>query len=186
MKTQEMQDREARQTGNLKHFLKPYLTFRMAVVFKNENRTHLYGNEQGINSYKQLICGHVEYIKLSRLKGYTELLKYYERESRDIVSAAIYMRQKDEGLFTIKCRAWYKGEVQEINDPVIDEGNDERIFYYQVDKNLNIIFSETPFAHADGSNQTLHVPAVDEAGKDELIDFKKEVSQALNKRNANT
>lgn len=182
MQTTEWQDQKARQTNNLKHFLKPHLTYRMAVVYKNGKRVHLYGNEQGISSYNQLIYGHVDFIKLSRIKGYTDLLKYYEKESRGIVSAAIYMRQKNENLFTIKCRAWYNGEVQEINDPLIDGSNDERILFYQVDKSRNIIFSELPFVANESTKPVTYDRHLTHSeSKVDHIDFKKEVSQALNK-----
>lgn len=177
----ELQDQKARQTNNIKHFLKPWLSFRMAVVYKGGKRVHLYGNEHGVNSYNQLIYGHVPFIVLSRNKGYTDLLKYYEKESNSILSATIYMREKVGEVFSVKCRAWYQGdEPLEINDPVIDAGNDQRILYYYIDEKRNIIFSEKPFQQNETAEQKNipHELAVSAEG----IDFKSEVAKALRKK----
>lgn len=179
MKSADFQDQKARQTNNIKHFLRPFLSFRMAVTFKTGKRVHFYGNEQGVVSYNQLLYRRVECIKLSRLKGYTDLINYYEKTCKSISAAAIYMREINGEDFSITCRRWYNGEVMEINDPVIDASNDERLLYYHVDNSNNMVFSETPVSRECAERRvSKETPG---SGSEEWtsIDFKKEVREAL-------
>lgn len=148
---------EANQKGNIKYFLQPYFSFRLYVLFSsNQRKAHFYGNEHDC-TYQQLRHGNVPCIRLDKLKGYTDLLNLVERTWKGkLTKAAIYMRQPGEEKFTILCRRWYLGKLEECQDPVLDE-NSKQILWYSFEKNRLHILTTPP-------------PA---------IDFKSEVQHAL-------
>jgi len=155
------QDTKARLTGDLKHFLKPYFSFRLYVQFKKDKKkSHFYGNEHQC-TFSQLKHAQVPNILMSKLKGYTDLISLEKKWNKDLYAATIYMRPADHQPFDTICRSWYKGEVKEINDPLITEENDNRTLYYFFQNNNLFITTEDPAA----------------------VDFKTTITNALTKRN---
>lgn len=151
-------DAKARLTYDIKHFLKPFFTFRLYVKFKaNNKKSHFYGNEHQC-TYNQLLYGQVPNIEMSRLKGYTDLINLVENTwKHKLTSATIYMRSDGSEKFDTACREYYNGELKDINDPVIDDSNDKRTLYYYFQNYRLFITTEDPAA----------------------TDFKKEITDAL-------
>ena len=158
-------DQKARQTGDLKHFLKPFFTFRLYIVFKkNRKKCHFYGNEHQC-TYQQLVHGHVSQIVLSREKGYKDLVELIEKKWKGMYeSASIFMREAGDDKFNTLCRRYYLGEVQEIQDPVITPQDDIRKVHYSFEGQI-IQLSLAPF---------------------ELPDFKAEIQNNLYQKNGAT
>lgn len=154
-------DQAARLTNDLKHFLKPFFTFRVYVQFAGtRKKRHFYGNEHQC-TYNQVMHKHVPHIVMCRTKAYNDLINLVENTWRGKISSAkIFMREKDDEPFNILCREYYNGEIikDSINDPVIDSADDVRHLYYYF------------------QNGNLFIEATD---PNESINFKKEIDNAF-------
>lgn len=136
---------KAHATKDLKFLLLPYLSFRAYVIFtgKEKKKSHFYGNEHQC-TYNQCLFGKIPHIQLRRLKGYTDLVNLIENNYKGkYLTAKIYMRDPQTGQFDILCREYFKGGLQECNDPVIDE-NEMRTLFYYIKKNYVIITETDP------------------------------------------
>lgn len=141
--------------------LQPYYQFRLYVKFNNDETKTLYGREENC-TYEQCIHLHTDKINLSRLKGYTELLNYVEKTKKgQYKKAIIYMREPGAEKFNTVCRRYYNGQIEEINDPVLND-DDFLILDYQIINGRVVI--KTPGSAAE-----------------DLPDFKTEVNKSLNK-----
>lgn len=148
-------DQAARMQNDLKHFLLPFLSFRLYVQFKhNKQKRHFYGNEHDC-TLSQVQHGHVPFITLSPEKGYQDLLNLIEKKWKDrLMTATIYKREEGEEKFNTICRRYYLGEIQDCNDPL--PGEPKKIFYQF--KGHELILQPAEF---------------------EKIDFKKEIENHL-------
>jgi hypothetical protein len=146
----------ARQQNDIKHFLKPYFSFRLYVQFKDKtNKRHFYGNEHQC-TFNQLKFAQVPHIELSRIKGYTDLINLVEVVWKaKTKTAAIYMRPEGSQSFDILCRRYYLGEIQQLNDPLLDDTNDARLLYYYFQAN-QLFITETNPANIDFKNEINH------------------------------
>lgn len=118
---EEMRNIVALQTNNLKHFLLPWLSFRLHISFKppDKKRRHFYGNEHGV-TLNQLRAGHKDNVVLDKYKGYTDLINLVEKTWKGKwQAAAIYMRSEMGGPFDVEVRRYYRGEIENENSPVI-------------------------------------------------------------------
>lgn len=69
-----------------------------------------------------------------RQKGYNDLIGYIDTRSKDIDTATIYSRDGYTLPFNMIRRRYCKGQIQEINEPVILSGQRFRnLFYYTND-----------------------------------------------------
>ncbi|MFZ4056976.1 MAG: hypothetical protein ACOYKE_02505 [Ferruginibacter sp.] len=154
----EKTNQRAAQEGDVKHFLKPYFSFRLYAQFKKDKKkVHFYGNEHQV-TYQQLKFAQAKSIILNKEKGYTDLIKLVEVTWKNrLLSAVIYMRESDNAPFNIECRRYYNGEITDCNDPVISAENNFRELFYFFQNGILFITEEKPVE----------------------IDFKKEVNNAL-------
>lgn len=101
---------------------------------------------------------------MSPLRGYTALINYVERTKKDqYKKAVIYQRLPGAATFENICRRYYKGDVEEINDPVLSEADDYQLDYQVINGRVIIKNGDT-------------LPG------EELPDFKNEINNSLNKK----
>jgi hypothetical protein len=140
---QKLLELKAQGTNDIKYLLTPYLSFRAYVVFKavHKSRRHFYGNEHEC-TYNQLLHQHLPFIVLRKSKGYWDLVNYIEKTLKGkYQSAAIYMRSIPGGKFDVLCRRYFKGALQDHDDPLLSEDEGFKLFY--LIQNGRVVISET-------------------------------------------
>ena len=150
---------KAATTNAIQIILQPFYQFRLYIKFNNDKIMTLYGHEHDC-TYKQCLFAHQPQIILSRPKGYNALVNYVEHTKKgQYKKAIIYMRQPGEEKFNKICRRYFKGAIEEQNDPLFTD-TDLLVLDYQVINNRVVI--KTPGSAAE-----------------ELPDFRKEIDNAL-------
>lgn len=141
-----LKHKEAVYRNNIKHFLKPWYSFRLYIVFKKtkkpdgQNRMHFFGNEHNC-TLNQLISGFKTKVTMDRYKGLTDLIKLVEKDWKGTWTAAtIYMRNEHGGEFETEVRKYYLGKLQDEQTPVLDPPYLD-IYYHGKDENGLPVFS---------------------------------------------
>ncbi len=165
---QQLQTKVAKQANDLSVLLRPWCSYRLYIRFSKPNfdsRTgekltsnHFYGYEHSV-SYRQCTHGHVAFILLDKLKGYTECINMAEEKFKGkYLFATIYGRVLlPNGKFDVVHRHYNKaGELENVQDPVLTDA-DNRLLYFEMINHFLEIKTEPPA----------------------VIDFKKEVEEKL-------
>lgn len=142
-RSQEFLDNKAASSGDIKHFLKSFFMFRAYIKYRNGKVVHLYGNEHQV-TLQQLVHNRVPSIIMDREKGYTELVTHLERKIKEFSVGAIYQRHPEKKDFSIICRRYYNGQLEECQDPVIPENQKILTLYYYFKNNLPVISTDNP------------------------------------------
>lgn len=142
---------EAHMKRNLKFLLMPHFLFRAFVNFKNNKRTHLYGNEHKV-TYNQILAGRVPQILLNREKGYTDLITLIETAYvGKYKQATIYMRTPGTNEFDTICRSYDSNGIRDMNDPVLSDEQKQLTLYYTIESGRVFILTE-PVPQPDFKN----------------------------------
>ena len=147
-------------TGNLKMLLMPYFSFRLFIKFNDRKgqKRHLYGNEHNCTNH-QLQQQKVPFILLDKQKGYTDLINLVEKRwQKKYSAAAIYMRPPGEKTFSILCRRYYDGELEECQDPIITPELNQTLYYHFENHRLQLsTFAAPPLPNfKEEINKALH------------------------------
>lgn len=145
-----LRESEAHMYFELKPLILNWLRFKLHIVFKKKDpgtrksmTKSIYGNEHSV-TYKQCLFGKVDHIVLSRLKGYKDLIQYIEKDLKGkYLACKIYYDPEGNGNFSVLCRRYYKGGLEEVNDPVITE-EDVKTLFFSVEKNRLVIHETKP------------------------------------------
>lgn len=139
----------AHSNRELKPLLLQYLQFKLYMVFPRKSpgginiTKTIYGNEHQV-TYKQCLFHKVPNITLNRLKGYMDLIRYVEEDLKGkYLTCKIYHDANGDRSFPALCRHYYKGGLEEQQDPVIDE-KEEKVLYYRVQDDKVIILENKP------------------------------------------
>lgn len=140
--------------NNLKHFIMPWLSFRLHISFKqttkafSQKKRHFYGNEHTC-TLNQVLHGYRAYVELDRYKGLKDLIDLVEKTwAGKWSSATIYMRNAPGDQFNEVVRQYYQGELQEEQSPVLQEPV-IKLFFHGMDGEQLPVFKTEPVKHED-------------------------------------